>query len=280
MSFKFRPSMDVPEFCGNMDKRGPQGPKGDTGTAGPQGPRGETGATGAQGPKGDAFTYADFTPEQLAALTGPPGAKGDTGATGAQGEKGERGEKGAQGEPGLQGAQGEKGEAGAQGPKGDTGEKGEPGAPGSDGITPEIGANGNWYLGATDTGKPSRGEKGEPGSDAAVTEASITEALGYKPANPSEYLPLTGGTLTGNLSGKMITAEALKSPDIRIVRAEDFGFAAKKILVLNGVGQIYYRTPEELKSDIGADQFTDAQKSEIVEIVLAALTDGDEVAYG
>lgn len=29
------------------------------------------------GPKGDAFTYEDFTPEQLAALTGPQGPQGD-----------------------------------------------------------------------------------------------------------------------------------------------------------------------------------------------------------
>lgn len=32
-----------------------------------------------------------------------------------------------------------------------------------DGITPTIGDNGNWYLGGTDTGKPSRGEKGDKG---------------------------------------------------------------------------------------------------------------------
>ena len=32
---------------------------------------------------------------------------------------------------------------------------------GTDGITPTIGDNGNWYLGETDTGKPSRGEKGD-----------------------------------------------------------------------------------------------------------------------
>ena len=32
------------------------------------------------------------------------------------------------------------------------------------GITPTIGDNGNWYLGSTDTGKPSRGEKGETGA--------------------------------------------------------------------------------------------------------------------
>lgn len=34
---------------------------------------------------------------------------------------------------------------------------------GADGVTPTIGENGNWYLGETDTGKPSRGEKGEQG---------------------------------------------------------------------------------------------------------------------
>ena len=34
------------------------------------------------------------------------------------------------------------------------------GASGKDGITPTIGKNGNWYLGNTDTGKPSRGENG------------------------------------------------------------------------------------------------------------------------
>ena len=33
-----------------------------------------------------------------------------------------------------------------------------------DGITPTIGENGNWYLGDTDTNKPSRGEKGETGA--------------------------------------------------------------------------------------------------------------------
>ncbi len=34
------------------------------------------------------------------------------------------------------------------------------GADGKDGIIPTIGENGNWYLGDTDTGKPSRGENG------------------------------------------------------------------------------------------------------------------------
>lgn len=60
------------------------------------------------------------------------------------------------------------------------------GSAGRDGITPTIGANGNWFYGSTDTGLPSRGENG---SDATVTEASIKEALGYRPPNP-RHLPL------------------------------------------------------------------------------------------
>lgn len=39
------------------------------------------------------------------------------------------------------------------------------GQDGKDGITPTIGANGNWYLGDEDTGKPSRGETGPQGAD-------------------------------------------------------------------------------------------------------------------
>ena len=63
---------------------------------------------------------------------------------------------------------------------------------GADGITPHIGANGNWYLDTTDTGKPSRGDKGDkgdkgdPGSDATVdivtptAESTATQAASAK----------------------------------------------------------------------------------------------------
>lgn len=43
--------------------------------------------------------------------------------------------------------------------------QGSKGADGTDGITPHIGDNGNWYLGDTDTGKPSRGATGPAGAD-------------------------------------------------------------------------------------------------------------------
>ena len=55
------------------------------------------------GPKGEPFTYADFTPEQLVALTGPQGPKGDTGKTGPQGPKGDTGDTGPAGPQGPAG---------------------------------------------------------------------------------------------------------------------------------------------------------------------------------
>lgn len=106
------------------------------------------------------------------------GPKGDTGATGATGAKGETGATGAQGPQGPKGDKGDKGDTGATGPKGQQGVSGvyvgsgampegynvqiDPDGAASD-IIIYIGANGNWYIGDTDTGKPSRGEMGPQG---------------------------------------------------------------------------------------------------------------------
>ena len=101
-----RDDADAGKFKGDKGDTGPAGPQGAKGDTGARGPKGDTGARGEKGEKGAAFTYADFTAAQLAAL------------------KGEKGDKGAQGE---QGPAGPKGETGAQGP---TGPKGDTGAPG------------------------------------------------------------------------------------------------------------------------------------------------------
>ena len=53
---------------GATGPQGPQGDKGDTGATGPQGPKGDTGPQGPKGDKGDAFTYEDFTEEELEEL--------------------------------------------------------------------------------------------------------------------------------------------------------------------------------------------------------------------
>lgn len=104
--------------------QGLQGEKGDPGPQGEQGPQGDPGPQGEPGPKGDAFTYDDFTEEELAAL------KGDKGDKGAQGEPGPKGDaftyadfteeqlaalKGPQGDPGPQGSPGPQGEPGEAG---------------------------------------------------------------------------------------------------------------------------------------------------------------------
>lgn len=57
------------------------------------------------------------------------------------------------------------------------------GKDGADGITPHIGANGNWFVGTTDTGKPSRGadgQNGNDGKDGAQGEQGIQGVRGEK----------------------------------------------------------------------------------------------------
>ena len=146
---------------GPQGETGPQGPIGETGPAGPAGPQGLKGDTGPQGlqgpkgdtgspgPKGDAFTYSDFTAEQLAAL------KGEKGDTGAQGPKGEQGPKGDTGDIGPQGPKGDTGATGAtgsQGPKGDKGDMGPQGDVGPKGDTGATGATGQSAYAAAQAG--------------------------------------------------------------------------------------------------------------------------------
>lgn len=59
-------------------------------------------------------------------------------------------------------------------------------------------------------------------------------------------LPLSGGTLTGNLTGKYITGTWLQA-----TAAADLGAAATKIAVFDGSGWLYYRTPAQIRSDGG-----------------------------
>ena len=78
---------DAWENVGNI--KGEKGDKGDTGVTGKTGDKGDT---GAKGDTGDAFTFDDFTPEQLASL------KGATGDTGVKGDTGPKGDTGATGQ--------------------------------------------------------------------------------------------------------------------------------------------------------------------------------------
>lgn len=238
------------------DLKGADGAQGDTG---PQGPKGDPGAKGDPGEKGD---------------TGAQGVKGDTGATGPAGPQGPAGA------PGKNGADGKPGAAGA------------PGKDGTNGITPSIGTNGNWYIGNTDTGKPSRGAKGdtgasgEPGkdgkdgSDATVTAASITGALGYKPAAPSDIPVVPIAEISANTAARhshankdvldgitgQVTADKVYNPDhvTDLVQYAAFQIASQQI-----ISQIptVLPSPNALTVTSGSNSVTyDGSADEIIDV--------------
>lgn len=60
----------------------------------------------------------------------------------------------------------------------------------------------------------------------------------------------TGGTLTGNLTGKYLTGTWLQT-----TASTDLGRTPGKVAVLDESGWVYYRTPAEIKSDIGANGY-------------------------
>lgn len=70
----------------------------------------------------------------------------------------------------------------------------------------------------------------------------------YVDTGLSGKLDKSGGTLTGNLSGKYITGTWLQTTE-----ATDLGRTPGKIAVLDESGWVYYRTPTEIKTDIGVD---------------------------
>ena len=178
-------------------------------------PSGQDGEKGDKGDKGDAFTYADFTAEQLEALKGE---KGDaftfedfTPAQLAQ-LKGEKGDKGdafeysdftpAQLEA-LNGADGKSGKSPYINSTNnhwmayddatqqwvdtgvDAGGSGS-GESGKDGHSPYIGQNGHWYVFNdstqqwTDTNVTAQGAKGDKGDDATLPSGADGDFLVHR----------------------------------------------------------------------------------------------------
>ena len=151
------------------------------------------------------------------------------------------------GAQGPQGPQGLKGDTGAQGPKGDTGAtgaKGATGAQGPAGTTPTIGSNGNWYLGSSDTGKPSRGATGPQGPK------GDTGAQGPQgPAGPNNWGTTMNDTTASNINDLMN-----KKVDLIIQKANgqagifgvnggwsghDFGFTWGNYIPSQGVSDVF-----------------------------------------
>ena len=80
---------------------------------------------------------------------------------------------------------------------------------GADGITPTIGENGNWYLGATDTGKPSRGEKGDTGANGPQGPKGDTGATGADGKSAYSYAQDGGYTGTEAEFAAKLAAESI-----------------------------------------------------------------------
>lgn len=87
--------------------------------------------------------------------------------------------------------------------------------------------------------------------------SELTNDSGFLTSNPdmsiyatktelANYLPLSGGTLTGNLTGKYITGTWLQT-----TAAGKASVNTGKVCVLDNSGWIYYRTPAEIVSDGG-----------------------------
>lgn len=208
---------------GPTGPEGPRGPQGEQGQQGQTGPQGETGPAGPKGETGRGLTVLSYYASKAALDAAQKGTAkaGDAygvgaaqpydiyifdgvtgefinngplqGAKGPQGPKGDKGDTGPQGPQGTQGPKGDDGAPGKDGETGPQGAKGNPGADGKDGangVTPTIGSNGNWFIGTTDTDRPSRGEKGDPGAkgaDGAPGKDGAKGADGKTPVKGVDY---------------------------------------------------------------------------------------------
>ena len=117
------------------------------------------------------------------------------------------------------GAKGADGSNGKDGTNGKDGADGKPGAAGADGVTPHIGDNGNWYLGATDTGKPSRGatgakgDTGAPGKDGTKGDKGETGPQGPAGAPGKDG---AGMDITGAKTGQIAKITAVDASGVPI----------------------------------------------------------------
>lgn len=120
---------DINQKLENGDFIGPQGPEGPQGIPGKDGTNGKDGADGVGI---TTITSGKSTVEEDKTITPVTVQKSDGSSQSFK----------------------------VEAKNGIDGQNGKDGVNGQDGLTPTIGENGNWFLGDTDTGKPSRGEVG------------------------------------------------------------------------------------------------------------------------
>ena len=77
--------------------------------------------------------------------------------------------------------------------------------------------------------------------------ADLKSLFAAKSHTHDDYLPLSGGTLSGNLTGKYITGTWLQATASNHTPTKQ-----SKVVVQDSGGWLYSRTPDELRADIGA----------------------------
>ena len=97
---------------------------------------------------------------------------------------------------------------------GEDGAPGQTGSTGQNGVTPTIGENGNWFIGDTDTGKPSRGEQGNPGASGQGVSAGGT-----------------AGQILSKVDGTDYNTEWIDPPDISELQQDVSGLK----IIVNGL---------------------------------------------
>ena len=103
---------------------------------------------------------------------------------------------------------------------GQNGKDGKDGVNGQDGLTPTIGENGNWFLGDTDTGKPSRGEVG-PSPDLS----NYVKNTDYATNNKT-------GVINGNINGFQVSSSG--NPYAKEYTAEEYDNVGNKDFIGKG----------------------------------------------
>ena len=130
--------------------------------------------------------------------------------------------------------------------------KGQDGVSGTNGITPHIGDNGNWFIGETDTNKPSQGTNGLNGNDGVgITKSEV---------NTSGELVITYSNGDSTNLGKIVGKDGLDGTNgkdgIGITNAEINASGELTLTYSNG-------TSANLGKVVGADENTNNSIKEL-----------------
>lgn len=184
---------------------------------------------------------------------------------------------------------------GSTGPAGADGKDGATGADGQDGTTPTIGDNGNWYIGDTDTGKPSRGEIGPAGADgttgadgksayAYAVEGGYTgteEAFAVKLAAD---IPAVDSTLTkpGQAADAKTVGDALSKISDEVANLQTSGLTTEQVNALDGLFKIvaYTADPASAYSAFKVAFGLDGGGTGVTLSSISATYSGGDVAVG